>query len=277
MDINLEAKAFFYDFPLQGKKALADIREAGRQLFDKIAKIAKIFIKFFKTEASLGTAALRSITRLIRRKGDHIHSDTDKKVLTVFIHGFMSNVTAFAEYDEHFQNKCNILRVNISNTLKTIEECTEEVQDKINRYFLDEGQSFEINLVGHSMGGIIAANFAETYHAENFTIKNVVALGSPFKGTPHASEFSFIPSVNQMQPNSPFLARLVSKMIGNQHVKYHFACSGNDSITPRDSAIPFGQRHHKIAEKGHLCLLYDQEIKSWVVRCLGLIDKSPYA
>ncbi len=278
MNIKLEAKDYFYEFSLKGKQTCVKINQAGKQAVEKIKKIIALIIRFISVEATLAKSSRRAINRMMKRTGaDYIHL-TGKKDLTIFIHGFMSNETAFIDYDEQFENRCSFLRVNLSNTFRGIEDCALEILAKIENLYHDDGP-LEINLVGHSMGGIIAAEFAERFQSEKFIVKNVVAIGSPFKGTDHASEIPFIKSASQMQPNSPFLKRLVNQMKENKHVAYHFAASDFDPIVPRDSSLPFGKNHYLLSEfakKGHLCLLSDQGIKDWVIRCLGILDTSPY-
>ncbi len=279
MAVKFETKLFFQGISHQGKETLKNIGHKSLRVVKKIQQIISILIQFFKTEVHLARCTWRSIKRLLLGTGGDYFHPTNKKVLTVFIHGFLHNETAFKDYDRHFKPKSSILRVNISNSLQDIEKSAREVKRKIKDCYTLYNQTIEINLVAHSMGGLVAACLAENYQSKKFTVKNVVALGSPFEGTEVAHTFGFVKSIQQMRPDSEFLSQLVTQMKNNQRVKYYFAGAIKDPlITPRTSSFPFGEDYphqKKIEGKGHLCLLFSQEVKYWVIGCLGILDTLP--
>ncbi len=278
MTVKFETKTFFQGISLQGKETLNNIGRKSFRVVKKIQQLITVLIRFFNTEAHFPKCTWLSVKRLLLGTGgDYFHA-TDTKVLTVFIHGFLHNETAFKHYDRDLKPKSGILRVNISNTLQDIEKSAREVKNKIKDCYAFYNQTFEINLVAHSLGGLVAACLAENHQSKKFTVKNVVALGSPFQGTKAACIFGFAASVKQMRPDSEFLSRLAAQMKNNQQVKYHFVGTEKDPmIIPGNSSFPFGEKYpfqKKIEGKGHLCLLFSQEVKDWVIECLGIYDTS---
>ncbi len=245
-------------------------RLPNRKLAGDFQQLIKMIARFLNTETHLVKSSRRSLERIIKgTSGDYFYQSSTNR-LTVFIHGLMHNETAFHRYDPLLKSKSSILRVNISNSFQDIEKSAREVIGKIKRY--SEG-SVDVHLVGHSLGGLIAAAIAES---GDFPVKNVVAIGSPFHGTSIAKFFTFGKAVQQMKPGSPFLKSLVESMKSFKEVNYHFAGSESDPvIDPLTSSFPF--EDHFIYQKkfegiGHGDLLYNEEMEKWVMQSLGILD-----
>lgn len=64
-----------------------------------------------------------------------------------------------------------------------------------------------VDLVGHSLGGLIARYYAQCLGGD-LRVRNVVTLGTPHEGTSVAPLASAHPIVRQMRPDSPLIAEL---------------------------------------------------------------------
>ncbi len=248
----------------------AQERPSNRKFVGDLQQLMTMISRFLNTETNLVKSSRRSLERIIKgTSGDYYYQSSTNR-LTVFIHGLMHNETAFHRYDPLLHSKSSILRVNISNSFQDIEISAREVAGKIKRYSEDPA---EVHLVGHSLGGLIAAAVAEW---ADFPVRNVVAIGSPFQGTSIAKYFTFGKAVQQMKPGSPFLKGLVESMKNYKEINYHFAGSEADPvIDPLNSSFPFGDLyiHQKKFEGiGHGDLLYSEEIESWVMQSLGILQ-----
>jgi len=117
-------------------------------------------------------------------------------------------------------------------------------------------QQNQIYLVGHSLGGLIAARFAQSCAAEiHIEVPAVVTLGSPWRGS-HLINKLWSPGQawtsrhEDMRPDSPFVRSL------NRNLPHHvtrFYCVGSlsDLLVPFEQAIPHGRSED---HKDNLCL-----------------------
>lgn len=238
--------------------------------------VNKQLSKWANDTYAIRQCSLRAAERIMKRNGGDFVSSTDADVLTVFIHGYLHNETAFQRYDRGIESTSNILRVNISSTNQSIKISAGEIYEKIELFAMGRKGPLLVNLVGHSMGGIIGATLAEKYSSKNFAINKVISIGSPFLGTKLAL-FGLAKSTREMINGSPFLQDLVYKMQKNQRVRYYFAGSLDDVIIqPWTSCFPFGDHYphqKKVEGIGHSSLLFDQRVEDWVFACL--LDQQP--
>ena len=103
------------------------------------------------------------------------------------------------------------------------------------------GSTGTVDLVGHSMGGLVARYWIEKMGGAERT-GTVVLMGTPNTGTTAAS---LAPGAcaSEMMPGSEFIREMMeSAMTPPANVGYHTICSATDAIaTPRGNAmLPFG-------------------------------------
>lgn len=100
-------------------------------------------------------------------------------------------------------------------------------------------QQDRIVLIGHSMGGLIAGYYAETY--SDVEVDSVITINTPWQGAPllnlleRYSAFSH-QRFKDMQEKSPFLADLHQKIRENQR-KYFTLCSTVDPVVPNENGL----------------------------------------
>lgn len=179
-------------------------------------------------------------------KPDSIKSERSSQVVvvpTVFVHGFKGGPSSFNHMLDRFQEnyhwgkKTMVCRVNKSghlyisggipsyqkknpfvqvifeNNRASIHDTTDwlkEIMEVLSlRYHVKE-----INVVGHSMGGLVLTNYIEqTYGQKNYPrIQKLITLGSPFKGIERESYYQNVyntgPAVHDLKANSLLLRSL---------------------------------------------------------------------
>ncbi|WP_112179462.1 MULTISPECIES: alpha/beta fold hydrolase [Paraliobacillus] len=143
--------------------------------------------------------------------------DTSEITPTLFIHGFKGGPSSFQNMltrleEQKVGSKTMVIRVlsngelSISGNLTekenpfvqvifqenraSINQQTEWVHDILHRLYDVYGIQ-QVNLVGHSMGGLTATNFilTNTEEAQTPSIQKLVVIGSPFKGIDQANYF----------------------------------------------------------------------------------------
>ena len=148
----------------------------------------------------------------------------------------------------------------------------------------DEGWADEINLVCHSMGGVVALLYLREDigdpEAKN-KITRVIALASPFHGTsvpikqiahvvmPGIGDITFDAFMNrvvacyqQVQLDGPFMRRLHSLPNRTPNVKFHCIWTRGDVVVaPNHTAILEGASNHYIdsARVGHADIIWNPE------------------
>ncbi|MCL4332371.1 MAG: hypothetical protein M1162_02480 [Candidatus Thermoplasmatota archaeon] len=87
---------------------------------------------------------------------------------------------------------------------------------KLVQYMTSSGP-ITMDIVSHSMGGLIVLYMLENYQFNNLNLKNLIFVGSPFAGSPFASVASYLDlgwivgsEAYQMQPGSSFITSLLN-------------------------------------------------------------------
>ena len=126
-----------------------------------------------------------------------------------------------------------------------------------------------IILMGHSMGGIVAAKAAEELKNKNIRVISVITICSPLKGTPRIiAPFQLLAkSLNEMMPESKFLVELEKKIrqneISSPHaINYLFISSSHDVICPADVCVIPSTifKSHHVENEGHLSVMNSQQV-----------------
>lgn len=124
-----------------------------------------------------------------------------------------------------------------------IDDYAMKVRDKIRKIKQLTGQN-EVILIGHSMGGLVAAHYAEEFATnEEMTINHVISIATPWNGAPILnckSENEKPKRYKQMSEGSAFLTELSHKALqsnANQLRTYYSIGSTTDFMVPGASGI----------------------------------------
>jgi pimeloyl-ACP methyl ester carboxylesterase len=209
---------------------------------------------------------------------DHI-----KPTVIVLIHGSGFNQSEWIVARRHLANHEELKHHKVisfdwddGNPETSIEEYAARIAHHLPK-------DHNVILIGHSMGGLMAAYFAEFYGQDmanhhGIDIIGVVTIATPWKGStsllPFANfknYFGLCPMAKryrQMLPHSEFLMSLYKQMEQNQHhtnPQYLTVGSHHDFLVPFPQCHPpdFGQGKHKkfnLSNVGHYSIITSSQL-----------------
>lgn len=143
---------------------------------------------------------------------------------------------------------------SIANYAKEVGEIAREIKQNT--------RSNRLQLVCHSKGGLVGAYYAVHLAKEdNIHVTDLVAIGSPFSGTPAAKIGRGI-DAEEMRPESSFHANLREEITKHPEIRLFCIGSEADFIVPKDSALS-GTRDPKrqkaFKDLGHMSLILSRK------------------
>jgi triacylglycerol lipase len=125
----------------------------------------------------------------------------------IFVHGLYHNHTAWYLYLRWFRRWgwSHMKAINLRGKFRSIHEFARILADEVEKV-MAESQSDQVDLVGHSMGGLVVRSYL-TEDSARAKIRRVVTLGSPHRGSKLAV-FGLGQAVKEMVPGSTFLESL---------------------------------------------------------------------
>ncbi|HEV8051041.1 MAG TPA: hypothetical protein VGP47_00995 [Parachlamydiaceae bacterium] len=241
----------------------------------KIATIKNKTFGLLSDMCCLSDAVL--ITPFAFKQKVSVQQEKDTHPLLVCIHGFFHNKTCWIglenkiiedtkDSDQPITEK-DIYALNIGEPL-TFEEIDHyarflatELEDIRKQRKLKE---LDVILNCHSMGGLVAAQFASTYATSVKVNFLLIANGTPWHGTPLAYFSQLATCGKQMTPDHSFQKELGEKIKTIRDRVYLIASKG-DTVVPYRSAlgaeldIPEDHRFTLDLPVGHLAMLYSKE------------------
>ncbi|MBS4167907.1 alpha/beta fold hydrolase [Parachlamydia sp. AcF125] len=191
----------------------------------------------------------------------------------LLLHGFAHNPTAWLIYRWYLVKKgysVHILDFGYP-PFASLEEYAGEVKKKAEQIAQQAGTD-QLNIIGHSMGGLVASYYA-TDLAKEGSVKKVVTLGSPLIGTKVATLGAMLrlgKCVEQMKFQSEFVLQQNKKNEESPTQFYHFSSTGDLLIQPNRSAL--GQNKKAITLQfrgmGHLSFLFSRKVLLQVGKAL---------
>lgn len=179
----------------------------------------------------------------------------------LLVHGYSHNQTAwiFFRWILERMGVGPLYTLNLYPPFASIEHFAQLVDKKAQEIERKTGLK-ELILIGHSMGGLVSA-----YYAENISppqkVRCIVTIGSPLHGT-QMTAFGFGQCIFEMAPNSTFSQNL-RKKIKDSSIPYHFVASRSDNIViPWESAL-LDEEHKSslvLQHHGHLRLLISPKV-----------------
>lgn len=136
---------------------------------------------------------------------------------------------------------------------------------KFREYLRQHVKGGRIDLVGHSMGGVVARTYLQLLGGAR-RVDCCVSLGSPHQGTYNAY---WIPNKvgDQLRPDSELIRRLNDTQSVADRVQFFSVIGGSDNIILPRVFARFNQDIH-VPDVGHLGLLMSPRVMAEVARCL---------
>ncbi len=197
----------------------------------------------------------------------------ENESLTVFIHGYLADSTCWRPWMEHLSHQGhNVAAVDfgLDHPLQTIDQLADRL-DRFLRHCTAQYQNPlpKIHLVGHSMGGIIAANYA-LRGSNSLPITSVISLAAPLKGAKlaRAAKWIFSKCGEDMAPNSSLLKEL-SHLLENApcETKFYYAAAKHDDLV-RQADVTLGGATPQIFPCNHMGIIYDPQARDWLEEIL---------
>lgn len=125
----------------------------------------------------------------------------------IFVHGLYHNYTAFYLYLRWFKKWGwqHMKAVNLPGKFKSIQDFGGILNEKVEEVLRETGSN-QVDLVGHSMGGLVIRSYLAN-NPVTAKVRRVVTLGSPHAGTKLAV-LGVGKAAKEMIPGSPFLEEL---------------------------------------------------------------------
>jgi triacylglycerol lipase len=206
-----------------------------------------------------------------RHVGDEslLSADPDTAWMPViFAHGYVHNRSAFL-MATHMLRRAgfqNIHSFNYNPLTCGIPVLAERLGREVQQLLEDTGAE-RVQLVGHSLGGIVARYYAQLLGGEE-TVDTVITLSAPHRGT-YSSYLGLGPCAGELRPGSP-LVRELEETARPGPIRWIAYYSDLDLlVTPAISAKlthpALQARNVKVRDTGHLSMLLSRRVMSGVV------------
>jgi triacylglycerol lipase len=201
--------------------------------------------------------------------------DGDPKGPIVLIHGFGGWSRGLLPLERHLRASTgrDVVRLQLGAGLDGIDHLAQRAAAKIDRV-AGEARRGQVDVVGHSMGGLVAAFVAKHLDARE-RIRRVVTLGTPHRGTALAlSGMRYLGRIagalEHMVPGCAFLAALDRAPLPDGAALVSVAGLGDLVVPAPCTRLPRRARHHNrsLSAADHWGLIYASEAQALVARLL---------
>jgi len=188
----------------------------------------------------------------------------------VFVHGLYHNHTAWCLYLRWFRKWGweHLKTVKLKGKFRSIQDYRQILDGQIDQVLSQTG-STKVDLVGHSMGGLVIRSYLTGDDAKT-KVRRVVTLGSPHQGSKLAV-FGVGRAVKEMVPNSAFLDDLNRTIQMPQQGHFYTIYTILDNmVLPNESAILTADRMSAVETRpiDHVSLVYCKHTADLVRQCL---------
>jgi Predicted acetyltransferases and hydrolases with the alpha/beta hydrolase fold len=211
-------------------------------------------------------------TKYWMRPMPHKSASASNAQITFFVHGYAHNSSAWSHWKKQISSHPvgEVRYITLKGSFQSIEVYSKQIQDEITKHHAGR----KIQLVGHSMGGLVATHAAHalSQQAESPKVHKIVTIGTPFKGSP-LSCFGLGKNAREMSSQSLFLNALQQKYTTLKELGttfYHVA-SIADPLVPEDRALPKNADMQKtliLKDAGHVELLHLKSVKDFTLKAL---------
>lgn len=172
----------------------------------------------------------------------------------LLLHGLFDNRASWFWFKKQLKQRDinNVITLNLSSW-HSEEVLTELLSKRIDELRHQLGVN-KVNLVGHSMGGIVARNYIQLRGGES-KVDKLVCLGSPHAGSKLAT-FSVSPLGKHLIPGSAFMQRLNSAQQPQQVVTTNIYTKKDNMVLPNGSCHLSWGHNIELDDMGHTSLIY---------------------
>jgi pimeloyl-ACP methyl ester carboxylesterase len=189
----------------------------------------------------------------------------------IFVHGLYHNRTAWFFYFRWFRRWgwSHLKAITLRGIFRPIDEQVKTLAEAVDEVVGATG-SVRVDLVGHSMGGLVIRAFLAA-HRDQGVVRTAVTLGTPHAGSKLAV-FAVGGARKDLLPGSPFLTALNASgvQVPRDGHLYSIYSMLDTMVLPNDSAIPCGEGVTSlgIGPVNHVGLLFSRRTAELVRGCL---------
>lgn len=188
----------------------------------------------------------------------------------LLVHGFFHNQTGWSYIRRRLTEAGlgPVYSLNLGGPFEKLETFAERVARKAARIEAETGIK-ELVMIGHSMGGLVSAYYAEHLAPEG-KVTDVIALGSPLQGTKLGAMGHGVNSI-QMTTGSNFTRALAARIAASQSTRYYQIASELDNmILPARAAFvgENGERQRMLDDHGHVMLIFSRRVADQIAAWL---------
>ena len=189
--------------------------------------------------------------------------------LIVFVHGYLADSSCWRPWMQHLGHRGHqvaAVDLGLDHPLHTIDE----LADRLDLFLRQSTASYrdqlpKIHLVGHSMGGIVAATYA-LRKDKGVKITSVVALAAPLKGAKlaRAAKWVFSKCGQEMAPESSLLKELSAEFDqADSATQFYYGAAQHDDLVPRDH-VTLGGATPQVFPCNHMGIIYNNDARDLV-------------
>lgn len=185
-------------------------------------------------------------------------SRRDQAVPILFIHGIFHNWTAFTYLAQRlaWDGWSDFYEIRLFTSVESIPKMAKRTAAHAHAILKETGAP-KIDIVAHSMGGIVARYFVQLLGGDE-VVRHLITLGTPHQGTP-VSNYSPLPHIKKLAPESRILQRLNALPAPQQ--TQGLAIRGKlDVFTQNRAGWWPGVRNVELGRVGHAGLLFSRRV-----------------
>ena len=180
----------------------------------------------------------------------------------LLIHGYLQNASNWVFLKRKLCQRGfgPIYTLNLAHPFRSISDYAELVSQKA-KAIAEETNTYDLILIGHSMGGLVSAWYAAKF-AEPGKVSDVITIGSPMGGTKFAA-IALGSNGREMRCGSEFVQQLQAEFWKNHPIRfYHIASKADQIILPSSSALTglHPEREYVLEDIGHMSLLFSSRV-----------------
>jgi triacylglycerol lipase len=192
----------------------------------------------------------------------------------VLVHGFAaSGASWFAVRRALRADGRTVVSFDYPPWTSSVDELADRLAATVEDLLAATGAS-KVDLVGHSLGGVIIA-LAMTRDRLAEHVDLVVTIGSPLSGSPWAAMLPVAPLVRALRPGSALLRRLAAAP-APARIRWLAMAATHDPIVPAHRAVPPNRQATRVMidAAGHSGMLLHPEVVARIVAATDLREEA---
>lgn len=179
----------------------------------------------------------------------------------ILCHGYMHNSAAFLlmRYRLKRAGWENVVAPNFRPLAASVPYFADRLSKTVGLALSHTGCD-KVDLVGHSMGGLVVRYFVERLDGSS-SVRTAITLGAPNDGTRMAA-LAILESAEQFRPDSALIADLRKGPEPDATARVESIWSDFDSVVlpPENARLPESYRSTMVSGVGHVALLYSGRV-----------------